>query len=121
MNIKNDILITQVLKLIELGHVTGQSLYTKDPSIAQAKEYTNTVLQMMQNSTIGTDPNPDVKDDCYICEYKQSVPGNTHIACNNPDPNMTGNSHGIKNGWFLYPLLFDPNWKTKKCFNFKKK
>jgi len=61
------------------------------------------------------------KDDCYQCVYKQNVPGNTHIKCTNPDPNMTGDAHGITNGWFFYPLLFDPVWKTKECSNFKKK
>lgn len=30
---------------------------------------------------------------------------------------MTGNQHGIKNGWFMYPLLFDPIWATKECNN----
>jgi len=32
---------------------------------------------------------------------------------------MTGNAHGVKNGWFIYPLLFDPIWKTKECDNFE--
>jgi hypothetical protein len=36
----------------------------------------------------------------------------------NPDKEMTGDPHGIKKGWFFYPLLFDPTWKTKKCSNF---
>ncbi len=34
---------------------------------------------------------------------------------------MTGDPHGIKEGWFMYPILFDPTWKTKKCYTFKKK
>lgn len=56
--------------------------------------------------------------ECYTCAHKREVPGNCHIACVNPDPNMTGNSHGIKNGWFFYPFLFDPTWKTKTCANY---
>lgn len=31
---------------------------------------------------------------------------------------MKGNKHGIRNGWFMYPFLFDPVWKEKKCENF---
>lgn len=31
---------------------------------------------------------------------------------------MVGDKHGIVNGWFLYPILFDPIWKEKKCDNF---
>jgi hypothetical protein len=58
-------------------------------------------------------------DSCYNCIYKRNVPGDAHIACSNPDPNMTGNPHGIKKGWFFYPVVFDPIWMTKKCDNFK--
>lgn len=60
-------------------------------------------------------------NECYRCKYKESVPGNAHIKCNKPDPNMTGYKHGISNGWFYYPFLFDPVWKTKDCDNFTKK
>lgn len=58
-------------------------------------------------------------DECYKCKHRRSVPGNAHIKCVTPDPDMTGNPHGIRNGWFIYPLLFDPVWKTKLCCNFE--
>jgi hypothetical protein len=58
------------------------------------------------------------RNECWYCKEKREVPGNCHIRCNNPDKEMTGNSHGIKNGWFWYPSCFDPVWKTKKCDNF---
>lgn len=32
---------------------------------------------------------------------------------------MEGHPHGIKNGWFFYPILFDPVWKTKECGNYE--
>ena len=60
-------------------------------------------------------------NECYRCVHKRNTPGDAHIACNNPDPDMTGNPHGIKNGWFWYPLLFDPVWKEKDCANFEEK
>ncbi|MEE8288876.1 MAG: hypothetical protein V3R25_05640 [Nitrosomonadaceae bacterium] len=56
--------------------------------------------------------------ECYSCENRRNVPGNCHIKCVKPDARMTGDEHGIRNGWFMYPLLFDPVWKTKKCENF---
>ena len=62
-----------------------------------------------------------VKDDCYKCKHKQSVAGNAHIKCINPDKEMKGHPHGIVNGWFIYPYLFDPVWKTKECNNFELK
>ena len=59
--------------------------------------------------------------ECYNCKHKRNVPMNTHIKCVNPDPEMTGNAHGIKRGWFIYPSLFDPVWKEKRCANFEEK
>lgn len=56
---------------------------------------------------------------CYDCKNKRSVAGNAHIRCANPDPSMTGHPHGIENGWFHYPALFDPTWMTKECKNFE--
>lgn len=56
---------------------------------------------------------------CYKCKSKRDVSGNAHIKCVNPDSNMSGNAHGIKNGWFYYPMLFDPVWMGKVCSNFE--
>ena len=60
-------------------------------------------------------------DNCFKCEFKESVPGNCHIRCNNPDYSLLGDQHGIDNGWFNYPGLFDPIWKSSVCKNFKLK
>lgn len=60
-----------------------------------------------------------IMDDCYQCKYRRDVPGDTHSSCTMPDVEMTGSEHGINNGWFIYPLSFDPIWKTKECSNFK--
>ena len=57
--------------------------------------------------------------ECYDCKSKREVPGNCHIQCINPDPNMIGNQYGIDKGWFIYPELFDPVWKEKLCSNFE--
>lgn len=61
------------------------------------------------------------KTNCWDCKHKRTVPGDAHIKCVKPDPKMTGNQHGIKNGWFYYPLLFDPIWRTKECDNYESK
>ena len=61
------------------------------------------------------------KDNCYECKYRRNIPGNCHIQCAKPDPKMTGNKHGIRNGWFIYPLCFDPIWKTKECDNYEQR
>lgn len=63
----------------------------------------------------------NMMNECCRCEHKEDVPGNCHIKCNMPDALMEGNQHGIQNGWFFYPLLFDPTWKVKMCRNYKEK
>lgn len=60
-----------------------------------------------------------VKNNCYTCKHKRSVPGETHIKCEKPDPDMTGDAYGSRMGWFFYPMLFDPTWMTKKCNNYE--
>jgi hypothetical protein len=59
--------------------------------------------------------------ECWTCAHRREVPGNAHIRCSNPDPAMQGDPHGTKNGWFFYPIVFDPTWKTKECANFEEK
>lgn len=60
-----------------------------------------------------------LKTDCGACGHKRSVPGNAHIQCARPDADMRGSPHGVRNGWFFYPLLFDPIWRTRECANFE--
>ena len=60
-------------------------------------------------------------NNCYECKHRRDVPGNCHIECTKPDPNMKGDPHGIRNGWFFYPMLFDPLWCETKCANFEAK
>ena len=58
-------------------------------------------------------------NECDSCEHRRAIPGDAHIACINPDPNMEGDIHGIRSGWFFYPYLYDPVWKEKDCINYK--
>ena len=61
-----------------------------------------------------------MKNNCFQCESKENIPGDCHISCKNPDPNMRGNPHGVASGWFIYPWNFDPVWADVKCRNYKK-
>ena len=58
-------------------------------------------------------------NECYSCKHRGTIPGNCHARCLKPDPDMTGDKHGIASGWFWYPSNFDPTWKTKRCANFE--
>ena len=63
----------------------------------------------------------DLHNECYHCKHVREVPGDAHIRCAKPDPDMTGEPRAEARGWFFYPLCFDPTWKTKTCCNFEAK
>jgi len=55
---------------------------------------------------------------CKNCIYKKNVPGNTHIECTRLGCKpINVREHGVKNGWFMFPFLFDPIW-AENCTGF---
>lgn len=58
---------------------------------------------------------------CHDCVHRRPIPGDCHISCADPDPNVRGNAHGVSNGWFWYPYNFDPIWGVTDCSNFTAK
>jgi len=79
------------------------------------------------------------KPNCYKCKYRGSVPGSAHSCCNYPgtDTNMfsffapqnrvitkrlniKADLHGVRSGWFLWPVNFDPVW-LENCDGFTPK
>jgi len=55
--------------------------------------------------------------DCYKCVHRRNVPGDAHSGCVNNTAHVTGNLHGIRMGWFLWPANFDPVW-LETCTGF---
>jgi hypothetical protein len=51
-----------------------------------------------------------IKKDCYKCVHRLEVPGDAHSRCNNIKAKVEGHPQGIRNGWFMWPLNFDPTW-----------
>ena len=66
-----------------------------------------------------SEPKRDMRNECWHCAHSREVPGNAHIKCVKPDAGMVGNLLGIREGWFFYPLLFDPTWKEVMCKNYQ--
>lgn len=90
------------------------------------------------------------KPNCYKCKYREGLVGSAHSKCMHHDVglitedpackivgilasargmsiplppnklNIKGNPHGIKKGWFNWPLNFDPVW-LDACDGFAKK
>jgi len=86
------------------------------------------------------------KPDCYACQHRREVPGDAHSRCVHPaigelqpedillalcgkgspawqkaadELKIQANYHGIKQGWFAWPMNFDPTW-LGRCEGFKK-
>jgi hypothetical protein len=91
-----------------------------------------------------------MKPNCYECKWRGDLPGSAHSCCGHPanhnladnpllevlsifasvgrippvdisnELGVKGNSHGINNGWFNWPLNFDPIW-LEECKGFTPK
>lgn len=60
------------------------------------------------------------KPNCYKCKFRGTIPGSYHSCCRHLDSgklNIKGNPHGIENGWFIWPVNFDPIW-LESCDGF---
>ena len=76
---------------------------------------------------------------CYQCKYRGNAPGSAHSCCRYPGNdtglfgffalvnkdnaaklNIRADDHGIRNGWFIWPINFDPVWLTN-CDGFEAK
>jgi len=57
------------------------------------------------------------KPNCYKCVHRFPIPGDAHSRCNNISAEVSGNPHGIRSGWFMWPLNFDPTW-LESCDGF---
>jgi len=82
---------------------------------------------------------PEQKPNCYTCKHRRDLTGDAHSRCNHPTLaklgvdtsdgifgmftgdasavlaavaalNVSGDKHGIANGWFVWPFNFDPGW-----------
>jgi len=67
-----------------------------------------------------------MKPNCYECKHRGTIPGDAHSCCRHPkigkpfEFGITANEHGIRMGWFLWPVNFDPVWLlTCKMFEEK--
>jgi hypothetical protein len=81
---------------------------------------------------------------CCKCIHRRSVPGDAHSECKHPfieeSPlgavmallgvsddssarhklDIQANAHGVKMGWFMWPLNFDPAW-LENCDGYEEK
>ena len=56
---------------------------------------------------------------CYECKYRKELDWSAHSKCTKaPRPKVKGNKHGIRSGWFYFPVNFDPVW-LEECDSFE--
>lgn len=122
-----------VTGLHSFNHATGDEMVNLMVAICQKRpEILLETLRRMSSGTIGValagrkeiqkEATPtELKQECDKCQNRQPIPGDNHIMCLDPDPDMVGNDHGVKKGWFNYPVCFDPIWKMRRCRHFKPK
>lgn len=74
--------------------------------------------------------NGNTKANCYECKHRRELVGDCHSSCghpaaspmaamlfvagqtefNIPQIHIRGNAHGVRSGWFIWPMNFDPVW-----------
>lgn len=78
---------------------------------------------------------------CLKCKHRGTVPGDAHSCCHHPKLGneidrleqammfmmygksklqIIGDYHGIRSGWFAWPINFDPAW-LENCNGFEEK
>jgi hypothetical protein len=55
---------------------------------------------------------------CHNCKFKSNIAGDAHVSCKRAAclP-LDVNQHGVDQGWFIFPVNFDPTW-AKSCTGF---
>ena len=59
------------------------------------------------------------RPNCYECKFRGEIPGDCHSSCSNTHAKVVGAKHGRVNGWFYWPVNFDPIW-LEKCDGFER-
>lgn len=70
---------------------------------------------------------------CDSCKHRRNLTWSAHSACGHPKANalfvmlpqnnplgIKQNPHGVRNGWCLWPIEFDPLW-IDACNGFEEK
>ena len=122
--------------------VTGDSVAPASPAISPAviaKDENNQQSSQQLSKSGNQSGNGNTKANCYECKHRRTLTYSAHSECKHPALdgkgailaiaaimaggrfrpfNLTGSAHGMRNGWFSWPLDFDPIW-LKTCDAFE--
>lgn len=100
-------------------------------SPASDREQPSTEIQGSKPSNQPGSQSVSQAPNCYQCAHRQSLAGSAHSSCNAlgnqgiliapvfmagksevkaADLHIKANTHGVRSGWFFWPLNFDPAW-----------
>lgn len=62
----------------------------------------------------------NTRGQCHGCAYRSKVPGDAHSTCNFDFRKAglkmpAGDPNGVRNGWYMFPVNYDPNWMVEAC------
>jgi len=60
-----------------------------------------------------------LRKNCTSCRWRRGVEGSAHSACANKKAKVIADPIGIRNGWFIWPINFDPIW-LEQCTGYEK-
>ncbi len=103
------------------------------------EELTTETPSSQSSNQPGGNPAPQ-KPNCYQCKHRLELSGSAHSGCgalpqqlglvasmvflkgkseiNIEGLHVRGNTHGVRSGWFMWPMNFDPVW-LEKCSLFE--
>ncbi len=129
---------TAIQKDVTKGFVSHAMSPTVSLHNGREKLKTETSSSQFGNQSCSHQP------DCYKCEYRSGLDYSAHSCCSHPyvkgdnklltlmymgkgikSPaekrmNISYSQHGFDNGWFMWPINFDPVW-LNTCDGFKEK
>lgn len=100
-------------------------------SPASSREKPTTETQGNQSCNQSGGHSEPLKPNCYTCAHRQNLQGSAHSSCNALGPagmvaamiflsgksefragdaHVRGSTHGVRSGWFMWPLNYDPVW-----------
>ncbi len=100
-------------------------------AISPASSREQQTIETQGNQSSSQSGNKVQKPDCYTCAHRRSLAGDAHSSCVALGPaafsasvlflsgkselltsqiHIRGNTHGVRSGWFIWPINFDPVW-----------
>lgn len=126
--------------------VTKGSVAPVSPAVSPAVPLSNGREQLTTETTDtihqsgSQSGNGNTKPNCYECRHRRELLGDCHSSCAHPSASpvalllfagghsemrtqsihVRGNTHGVRSGWFMWPMNFDPVW-LEICSGFEAK